>query len=120
MEFNAFRDPMTGNLSGTLRGHSRWITSVAWEPFHVYVHATLAMTLHFTIHRNPDCRRFVTGSKDGTARVWDARTKRCEFVLSQHTDAVTCVKWGGEGFIYTASRDKSIKIWNASNVGYDL
>jgi ribosome assembly protein 4 len=24
-----------------------------------------------------------------------------------------CVKWGGNGFIYTASRDKSIKVWDS-------
>lgn len=34
--------------------------------------------------------------------------------ISQHTAAVTCVKWGGEGLIYTASQDKTIKVWNSS------
>lgn len=38
--------------------------------------------------------------------------------LSQHTDAVSCVKWSGEGLIYTASRDKSIKVWDARDVRF--
>ena len=29
-----------------------------------------------------------------------------------HTGGVTCVRWGGEGLIYTSSRDRTIKIWS--------
>ena len=28
-----------------------------------------------------------------------------------HTDSVECVKWGGSGLLYTASRDRTIKVW---------
>ena len=59
------------------------------------------------------CRRFVTASQDGTAKVWDANTRRCLFTLSGHTRPVTCVKWGGDGFIHTSSRDGSIMVWDA-------
>lgn len=36
-------------------------------------------------------------------------------VLSGHESSVSCVRWGGIGFIYTASEDKTIKVWDASN-----
>ncbi len=33
--------------------------------------------------------------------------------MSGHKGSVSCVKWGGTGLIYTASHDKTVKIWNA-------
>lgn len=38
-----------------------------------------------------------------------------QFCLSQHTKNITCVKWGGEGLIYTCSQDTTIKVWKAEN-----
>lgn len=40
-------------------------------------------------------------------------TRRALFVLGSHTMVVTCVRWGGEGLIYSASRDCSINVWDA-------
>ena len=37
--------------------------------------------------------------------------------LSGHTAGVTCVRWGGEGYLYTASRDRSIKVWDENTGG---
>jgi ribosome assembly protein 4 len=31
--------------------------------------------------------------------------------LGGHSDSVESVKWGGEGLLYTASRDKTIQVW---------
>ena len=39
--------------------------------------------------------------------------------LSGHTQSVTCVKWGGEGLIFSASQDRTIKVWTAESVGSD-
>ncbi|KAJ1858401.1 ribosome assembly [Coemansia sp. RSA 2703] len=90
-------DPLTGQaLGGPLTGHKAWITALAWEPVHI----------------NPRGTRLASSSKDGTVRVWDTALRRCLFTLSGHTAAVTCVKWAGDGRIYSASRDKTIKIWN--------
>lgn len=36
------------------------------------------------------------------------------FSLSTHTAGVSCVRWGGQGFIYTASQDRSIRVWDDS------
>lgn len=39
-----------------VQGHTKWVTSVAWEP----------------AHRALPARRFVSGSQDKSLRVWDA------------------------------------------------
>ncbi|KAJ2504515.1 ribosome assembly [Coemansia sp. RSA 2049] len=90
-------DPQTGKpIGGALAGHRKWITALAWEPAHI----------------STSVSRLASSSKDGTVRVWDVVRGRCLFTLAGHTAAVTCVKWGGDGRIYTGSQDKSIKIWN--------
>ncbi|PKI62946.1 notchless protein homolog [Punica granatum] len=92
-------DPLSGKPSGNpLVGHRKWITGISWEP----------------VHLNSPCRRFVSSSKDGDARIWDVSLRRCVIVLSGHTLAVTCVKWGGDGVIYTGSQDCTIKVWETS------
>ncbi|PWY98339.1 putative RSA4-WD-repeat protein, partial [Testicularia cyperi] len=80
-----------------LKGHSKWITSLSWEPIHVNA-------------VNP---RLASSSKDGTVRVWNTVLGRCEYVLGGHTASVNCVRWGGEGAIYTASSDRTVKVWSA-------
>ena len=84
-------------LGGPLKGHFKWITSLAWEPFHVQA---------------PGKPRLASASKDSTVRIWDVPLRRIEMVLSGHKGSVTCVRWGGIGRIYTASQDKSVKVWD--------
>ncbi|XP_047141942.1 notchless protein homolog 1 isoform X1 [Hydra vulgaris] len=89
-------DPATGNQLGkTLVGHKQWITMLAWEP----------------IHRNVECRRLASSSKDGTIRIWDTILCKTLLVLSGHLQSVTCIRWGGEGLIYSASQDRTVKVW---------
>lgn len=91
-------NPKTGEgLGGPLKGHSKWITSLAWEPFHAQAQGK---------------PRLASASKDLTVRVWDLPLRRVDMILSGHKGSVTCVRWGGIGRIYTASQDKSIKIWH--------
>ncbi|KAL6888857.1 hypothetical protein ACP4OV_009883 [Aristida adscensionis] len=92
-------DPKTGKQLGSpLTGHRKWITAVSWEP----------------VHLQSPCRRFVSASKDGDARIWDITTRKCVIALTGHTNSVTCVKWGGDGLIYTGSEDCSIKVWETT------
>ena len=94
-------DPKTGKQIGNpLKGHTKWVTSLAWEPYHL---------------QEPGRPRLVSGSKDGTARVWDVVGKRADMALTGHKANVSCVRWGGTGIIYTASHDKTIKAWNAAD-----
>lgn len=100
-------DPQTGKPVGgrsTLKAHTKWITSISWEPMHA---ATISNTGDYS------CERLVTSSKDGSCKVWNVRTQQCIANLTGHLDSVECVKWGGEGLIYTASRDRTIKVWTA-------
>lgn len=76
--------------------HKQYISALAWEPLHL---------------NEGKGERLVTSSKDGTCKIWNVRTKLSLMTLSGHTDSVEAVKWGGEGFIYTASRDRTIKVW---------
>lgn len=93
-------DPATGKpVCRALRGHTAWITSLSWEPLHSSTSETGAAEL------------FVSASKDGSARVWNARTGANEFSLSSHKESVESVRWGGAGLIYTASRDRTILVW---------
>lgn len=91
-------DPKTGSaLGGALKGHTKWVTSIAWEPAHLNA-------------KNP---RFATSSKDSTVKVWSSDTRRLEYTLGGHTSSVNVVKWSGENVLYTASQDRSIKVWSA-------
>jgi len=93
-------DPETGNQIGkTLTSHKQWITSLAWEP----------------LHRNVECRRLASSSKDGSVRIWDTVLGKMLMSLTGHLQSVTCIRWGGEGLIYSASQDRTIKVWRDSD-----
>lgn len=92
-------NPATGKeVGGPLKGHKAWVTSLAWEPLHCSA-------------GEAGCELLASGSKDGTVRVWNARTGGLQCALTGHTDSVECVKWGGGGLLYSASRDKTILVW---------
>ena len=77
----------------TIDAHRKWVNALAWEPF----------------HKSADCVRLVSASKDGVARVWDRVSGRCVATLAGHAASVACVRWGGEGLVYTGSHDRTIK-----------
>ncbi|CAM9760754.1 unnamed protein product [Choristocarpus tenellus] len=90
-------DPKTGKQQGhPLTAHKQWVTSLSWEP----------------LHRNATGERLASSSKDCLIKVWNTRTGRCEISLSGHADSVEKIIWGGEGLLYSASRDRTIKVWN--------
>ncbi|KAF3504636.1 hypothetical protein F2Q69_00045414 [Brassica cretica] len=93
---------VSGDRDG--KGHKKWICGIAWEPAHL----------------SYPSRRFVTCGKDGDARIWDFTLKRTLIVLSGHTRAVTCVKWGGDGTIYTGSQDSTIRMWEITHQGQGI
>ncbi|KAF5839472.1 putative Notchless [Dunaliella salina] len=91
--------PKSDKPVGQCSGHSKWITCLSWEP----------------AHKALPSLRFASASKDKTITVWDVSTRRPQFTMSNHTMVVTSVKWGGEGLIYSASRDCSISAWDAKD-----
>ncbi|CAK7227617.1 ribosome assembly [Sporothrix bragantina] len=93
-------DPATGEMVGKeMTGHAKPVLALAWEPYHSMQDGVLQLA---------------SASKDGTVRVWAATTGRVQHILSGHKGSVTCVKWGGAGFIYSASHDKTVRVWDAA------
>ncbi|KAK9884437.1 hypothetical protein WA026_007284 [Henosepilachna vigintioctopunctata] len=93
-------DPFSGNQIGkTLIGHKQWVTSLSWEPY----------------HQNPECRLLASSSKDGDVRIWDTVLCNTVLTISGHLKSVTVVKWGGTGLIYSASQDRTVKVWRAQD-----
>ena len=58
--------------------------------------------------------------KDTTVKIWDCILGQLIRTLSSHTKSVTCIKWGGEGLIYSSSQDRTIKVWRAEDVSRSL
>ena len=71
------------------------MTSLSWEPLHL----------------NGKCDRLASSSRDGTVVVWNVLSRRKEMTISGHSDSIECCKWSGENLIYTASRDRTIRVW---------
>jgi WD40 repeat protein/serine/threonine protein kinase len=78
----------------TLVGHRAAVTTLSWSP---------------------DGKRLVTGSTDGTAKIWDAATGRELCTLQGHTGPVGSVSWSPDGKrLATASDDTLMKVWDAT------
>ena len=71
--------------------------------------------MHAPTHTHTHTHTY-THTQDATIRIWDVFLCKTTMVLSGHTHCVTCVKWGGEGLLYTASQDRTIKVWRAKDV----
>jgi ribosome assembly protein 4 len=82
-----------------LVGHKQFITALSWQPLH--------------LAENGECRRLASASKDSDVRIWDTATGRCLLSLTSHTQSVTCLRWSGADLIYSASQDRTIKVWRA-------
>uniref|UniRef100_A0A3B5QEJ2 Notchless protein homolog 1 n=1 Tax=Xiphophorus maculatus TaxID=8083 RepID=A0A3B5QEJ2_XIPMA len=115
-----FWDLMTETPHHTARGHNHWVLSIAWSPDgkklasgckNSQVSVCRNLNILQLCFSNPECRYLASSSKDGSVRIWDTVLGRYEKILTGHTQSVTCVKWGGDGLLYTSSQDRTVKVW---------
>lgn len=60
-----------------------------------------------------DGKVVVSGSADGTARIWDATTGQEKLTLTGHTGTVTAVAISADGQrVVTAGNDRTVKVWD--------
>jgi WD40 repeat protein len=97
-----------------------------------FVHFDLVLIAFFLLIfiSNPSSPRLASSSKDFTVRVWSLLTRRTEYTLGGHTASVNVVKWGGagtsakgvgnSGVLYTASSDRTVRVWDADSVSSTL
>lgn len=92
-------DPLKGEPIGkAFSGHRGWVCSVAWQPYHLW--------------REGEGARLASAGKDNTVRTWVVNSGRVEHVFSCES-GVTSVKWGGSDLVYAASKDRTIRAWDA-------
>ncbi|MDO9020680.1 MAG: WD40 repeat domain-containing protein [Deltaproteobacteria bacterium] len=77
-----------------LRGHTQYVQALAFSP---------------------DSRWLVSGSEDGTIRVWDVATGALRVQLSEHNAGVNSVAYSADGArLLSASDDDSILVWDTA------
>jgi WD40 repeat protein len=59
----------------------------------------------------PDGNKIISGSQDGTIKIWNLNSGNLEHTIEAHNDSVKTVCTDGLRII-SGSRDKTIKIWN--------
>ena len=89
-----------------ITAHKKWINAIAWEPVHLAAVRSGSDTSDVS-------SRIASASKDGTVRMWDRVTGRCDGTLSGHSQSVSSVKWGADGLLYSGSHDRTVKVWDA-------
>ena len=68
----------------------------------------------------PDGKRVVSGSRDGTLKIWDLETRAELATLTGHTEKVTAVAVLPDGCrLVSASEDKTLKVWDVA-MGMEL
>uniref|UniRef100_A0A2K5FA77 Small ribosomal subunit protein RACK1 n=1 Tax=Aotus nancymaae TaxID=37293 RepID=A0A2K5FA77_AOTNA len=88
-------------LRGTLKGHNSWVTQIATTP------QFPDMILSFAL----------SGSWDGTLRLWDLTTGTTTRRFVGHTKDVLSVAFSSDNRqIVSGSREKTIKLWNTLGV----
>jgi hypothetical protein len=65
---------------------------------------------------SPDGTRVLTGSRDNTARLWDAASGKPIATLAGHTASVTAVAFSPDGTrVLTGSEDNTARLWDAAS-----
>lgn len=102
-------DPITNKAlhSKALRGHKKFISSLAWQPL-----ALVEKNAVSEPEPPADALRLVTGSKDGTVRIWNILSGTCEHVIHSGIQCVTDVKWTRSYYLLVSSEDTKLYVYS--------
>eukprot|EP01063_Lacrimia_lanifica_P030496 TRINITY_DN484_c1_g2_i4.p1 TRINITY_DN484_c1_g2~~TRINITY_DN484_c1_g2_i4.p1 ORF type:complete len:2641 (+),score=1274.29 TRINITY_DN484_c1_g2_i4:100-8022(+) len=60
-------------------------------------------------------KKLFSGSDDCTIRIWDIKTGHCTDSLEYHTGGVHALAYEGGQFLWSASEDGTMRVWNPEN-----
>lgn len=90
-------EPMKKSIPiSKFQGHSKWISCLSWDPL-------------------SSESKFVSASKDTTLKIWMRTQSICYLTLSGHENAITSVIWAKNSYIYSASKDRTLIVWDGSS-----
>ncbi|MFI6124893.1 AAA family ATPase [Streptomyces sp. NPDC051064] len=103
-----------GECTPTPSARRGLMAALAASHLHTRVDAHTDTVRH--IAWSPDGRRLATASRDGSARVLDARSGQSLLVLPSDGAMVESVAWSPDSaYVATAGRERVVRIWDASS-----
>ncbi|KAH8876809.1 Notchless protein like [Schistosoma japonicum] len=77
----------------------RWIRSISWRPLHL----------------DGECRQLAVAYQDCSIVIWDTFTGQSVHTITGHDKPVVAIRWGGTDLIYSASQDRTIRVWRSKD-----
>ncbi|TNN10042.1 Notchless protein 1 isoform 3 [Schistosoma japonicum] len=77
----------------------RWIRSISWRPLHL----------------DGECRQLAVAYQDCSIVIWDTFTGQPVHTITGHDKPVVAIRWGGTDLIYSASQDRTIRVWRSKD-----
>lgn len=76
----------------------------------IMIHENIVTTVVFS----PDGNSIATASLDGTSQIWDI-TRNRPFTPMSHEERIEAVAFSNSGYLATASKDGTVRIWKHAN-----